>query len=327
MRIAITGASGHIGNVLCRYVLQEGHHVRAMYHTDNRALVGLDLDRVQGNVLEKGDLLRLFEGCEVVVNCAAMISIDGDPTGEVFHTNTQGPMNVWEAAVESGLRRLVHVSSVHAVEELPHSQPYDERRSYKSIGDPWYDYSKARGEEILFSAAKSYKMELVVVRPSCVIGPFDMKPSLMGAALIDLYRGRMPVLPPGGYDLVDVSDVVRSISEAITKGRNGEVYVISGKYYSMLDMAASISNISGRKAPRYVIPYGLLKGLLPLVSLWARLTRTTPKYTLESINALMNGHPDMDHSKAQLELGHVPRPLDATLRDFYSWQKEQGVIQ
>ncbi|MEO8068238.1 MAG: NAD-dependent epimerase/dehydratase family protein [Flavobacteriales bacterium] len=326
LQVAVTGASGHIGNVVCRTLLERGHRVRAMYKADDRALAGLPLERVQGDVLVQEDLLRLLRGCDVVVNCAAIISVAGDPTGMVYRTNTEGPRNVRAAAVVQGAKRMVHISSVHAVTELPHSQPYDETRPYKTAARYVYDRSKALGEQALFAAIGNDALELVVLRPSAVIGPFDAKPSMMGAALLDFRRGKVPVLPPGGYDLVDVRDVARSIVEAIDKGRNGEVYILSGKYHTMKKLAQVIARVTGKRMPQRVMSHGLLKALLPFVALHGKITRTAPRFNRASIDALVHGHPNIDSTKARKELGHTTRPLEETLRDFYRWQKEQGVI-
>lgn len=325
-QIAVTGASGHIGNVVCKKLIEAGYRVKAMYHYDNEALLDHDLEMVQGNILNKKDLEVLIEGCEIVINCAAIISIHGDPDGTVFKTNTEGPKNVLEVSLAKGVKRIIHLSSVHAVTELPHSKPYDETRPYKTTEDFTYDYSKAQGEQVFLKEKDNPTLDVVIVRPSCVIGPFDFKPSKMGSALIDFYKQKIPFLPAGGYDLADVRDVAESIVTAITKGRNGEVYLLSGKYYSLKALAQEIKVVTGKRVPTVVLPYWLLKFLVPFVSLYFRLTKTSPSFTKESIDALKNGHPNMDCSKAQRELGHNIRPLEETLKDFYSWQSENGVI-
>lgn len=325
MRVAVTGASGHLGNVVCRVLVEQGHAVRALVRADHRALNGVPVELVPGDVLDGESLRRLCAGCEAVVHCAAVISTDGDPTAVVHHTNTQGPLNLWDAARACGVRRYVHVSSVHAVTELPHSDPYDESRPYKVDGTA-YDRSKSAAEQALRERAQADAMELVVLRPSAILGPYDSKPSKMGAALLDFYNGKVPVLPPGGYDLVDVRDVARSVVAAITHGRPGEVYLLSGAYCTMKELAQCIAQVTGRRMPQRVLPFGLLRALLPVVRLWAWLTRSAPSFTREAIEALRNGHPRMDSSKAQRELAHRARPLLQTLRDFYSWQQEAGHI-
>lgn len=320
MQIAVTGASGHIGNVVCRMLLERGHQVKAFFNSDSKALEGLALELVQGSVLNPADLERLIEGCEIVINCAAIISIDGDPNGLVFKTNTEGPKNIFQVAIQKGVKRMIHISSVHAVTELPHSQGYDETRPYKTAADYVYDYSKAFAEQWLLSESSKYSMELVILRPSCCIGPYDYKPSKMGGALLDFYHQKVPALPDGGYDLIDVRDVAASIVNAIQLGKNREIYLLSGKYYDFKGLAAVIHEVTGKSVPKLVVPYAFLKAVLPLARLFFKITKASPSLTQESIDAVKHGHPTMDNTKAKTVLGHQCRPLKETLKDFYQWQ-------
>jgi dihydroflavonol-4-reductase len=326
MKIAVTGASGHIGNVICRQLIDAGHEVNALYNKDKKALEDISVRAFQGSVLHKTDLAALIEGCEVVVNCAAVISITGDPNGTVFRTNTEGPRNIVDVSLDKGVKKIIHFSSVHAVTELPHSDPYNETRPYKAKGDIAYDYSKAAGEQIILEGAKDKAIEIVVVRPSCVVGPHDFKPSKMGAALIDLYKEKLPFLPPGGYDIVDVRDVASSAIRAIEKGKSGEIYLLSGRYVDFPSLAKAIHAVAGKKVPKTTIPFWLLYALVPLAALYFKISGMSPSLTKESILALKHGHPRMDNSKAARELNHEPRELEETLRDFFQWNIERKIL-
>jgi dihydroflavonol-4-reductase len=326
LRIAVTGASGHIGNVVCRELQKKGAVVRAIYRSDERALVDLDIEKVLGDVSDKTHLTELMKGCHVVVNCAALVSITGSQGGRVFQTNVNGVQNLIEACLLSGVKRIVHVSSVHAVTELPHSEPYDESRPYKLGTDTAYDFSKAEGEKLLLNAAATSNIEVVIVRPSCVIGPFDFKPSLMGAALMDFYNGKMPFLPFGGYDMIDVRDIAASIVSALEMGQNKEIYLLSGTYYTFSDLTTEIGQITTRKMPKMVMPHWLLWLLVPPASLFFKWRKMTPAFTYESLKALKDGHPNMNNSKARRLLNHNVRPLKESLTDFFDWQRAHKQI-
>lgn len=319
--IAVTGASGHIGNVVCRQLIEKGFRVRALCRSDTRALEGVNVEIVPGNVLDPASLEKLVEGCDAVIHCAAIISINGDPNGMVFKTNTEGPANVLAAAARAGLRRMIHVSSVHAVEELPHNQPFNEQRPYKKAGAYPYDYSKAVGEQVLCGHAGG--PEIIIVRPSAVIGPFDFKPSELGAAMVRFMRRQIPALPEGGYNFVDVRDVASSIINALETGKSGQVYHLTGTYYSMKNFAQLFQKVTGIKTTRRVLPYRLMRPMARFMEGWAKMTGTPPLFTREAIDAVKNGHPDMDNSKAVRELGHQCRPLEESIRDFYKWYQNK----
>jgi dihydroflavonol-4-reductase len=322
LSIAVTGANGHLGNVVCRLLCEKGYRVRALCRSIPESLEGLPIEIIKGDILTKSDLQRLMEGCEAVIHCAAIISIHGDPTGVVFKTNTEGPRNVLAVAEQLGVRRIVHISSVHAVTELPHTEPFDETRPYKQATDYAYDYSKAQGEQIMLRNFAEGKPEIVVLRPSAIIGPFDFKPSEIGKALTELAAGKIPALPEGGYDFVDVRDVANSVLNAIKRGRNGEVYLLTGKYFTMKEFAAVVAKVIGRRPVKWILPHRFLKALLPLIAGLAKITKSPPLFTIESLDALKNGHPHMDCGKAARELGHVCRPLEESVRDFYLWRND-----
>ena len=319
MRVAVTGASGHLGNVVCRFLIEKGFEVNALYNSDTRALEGLNVDLIKANILVPEDLNRAFTGCEMVINCAGIITIHGDPKGIVFNTNTEGPKNVINAAIVSGVKKIVHISSTHAINEKPLDRPMTEERSYKTEKNFAYDYSKARGEQIMLEAFKSRRIEGCVIRPSSLIGPFDYKPSELGKALLDFKNEKVPVLPPGGYDFLDVRDAAESIVRALEKGRNGEVYMVTGNYYSIKEFAKDVQAVTKSKVPKIVLPFWFMRMILPLVILCGKLKGAAPLFTKESILVLKKGHPNMDNAKAREELNHRVRPLVETFADYYNW--------
>lgn len=327
MLIGVTGASGHVGNVVCRQLIEKGHQVRALYYSDKTALENLNLELFKGNVLEPSDMEGFVKNCDVIINSAAIISIHGDPTGIVFKTNTEGPRNIINASIKAGVKKIIHLSSTHAVMENPLDQPFDETRPYKTAANFAYDYSKATGEQIMLEAFRNGKIEGCVVRPSSVVGLHDYKPSEIGKALIDFYNRKIPMLPPGGYNFIDVRDISRSIVNTIEQGRNGEIYLLSGKYYSLKEFAGVVTKVSGIKTPKTVMPFWLMRALLPFVKVYGKLTKAAPVFTIEAITALKLGHPNMDSSKAAKELDHYYRPLSETIADFYEWQKNKGVLK
>src|SRR6187402_824134 len=147
--IAVTGASGHIGNVLCRALLEKGYRVKAQYYSNSKSLEGLALETIQGDVMNDETLQTLMQGADVVIHCAAVISLHGDPTGIVFKTNTEGTEKVFSIAQKSGVKKMIHISSTHAVKDFPLSEIYTEDRPYKTKDNYVYDYSKAKSEQFL----------------------------------------------------------------------------------------------------------------------------------------------------------------------------------
>ena len=319
--IGITGAAGHLGGALARRLIADGYKVRALCYHDRRSIEGLAVEVFSGDILNPASLDPFLSGCFAVVHSAAIISISGDPDGMVFRSNTEGPRNIVEGCIRHGVSRLVHVSSTHAVLDQLDKPSYDETNAYKPSGSYAYDHSKALGEQLVLAAFKAGHLQGCVIRPSSIIGPYDFKPSKLGRAILDLYQGHIPVLPPGGYNFVDVRDVANAIAGALDRGRNGEIYLTSGHYAPMPDFARLITDCGGARPPRFRVSFTMLEFLLPLVSLWARIWHSEQAYTHEMLHALHQGHPNMDNSKAKREIGLTIRPLNESIADFLAWEK------
>jgi dihydroflavonol-4-reductase len=321
----VTGASGHVGANLVRTLLSRGERVRVMVRQpDPVSLRGLDVERVHGDVRDPASLRRAFEGAERLYHCAALISIVGPMGGLVHQTNVVGARQVGEAALSCGVRRMVHFCSVHAFQQEPLDQPLDETRTRVGQGGLAYDRSKADGEaEIRALVARG--LDAVILHPSGIIGPFDFRPSRMGQVFLDLYRGRLPMLVDGGFDWVDVRDVVAGALAAMERGRTGESYLLTGHWASVGELARLSVEITGRPAPRLTSPQWLARIGAPFLEGWAKLTRSEPLYTGESLAALRANRVYL-RTKAAGDLGHQPRPLADSVRDTYHWFATHGTL-
>ena len=147
MTVVVTGAAGHVGATLVRELLRRGRAVRVLVHQHTRAFEGLEVEQVRGDVRSVDSLRTAFAGAEVLYHLAGIISITGDRDGRVAAINVEGVANAAQAALDCGVRRMVHFSSVHAFQQEPLGEPLDETRP--RVTDPRasaYDRSKADGE-------------------------------------------------------------------------------------------------------------------------------------------------------------------------------------
>ncbi len=324
MLTLVTGASGHIGGNIVRALLEQGRKVRVLVREDPRAIDGLDVERCPGDVLDAESVDRAVAGCEVVYHCAANISVDGSVGDDQLRVNREGPRNVAAACLKHGVRKLIHFSSLHAISEFPRDQAITEENGLVKEEEAPLPYSrtKAMGEREVYAAVEK-GLDATVLNPSGVIGPHDYKLSHMGDTVKDLAMGKFPALIPGGYDFVDVRDVVKAALAAETKGRTGERYLITGHYVSVVELGAIVAEVTGRKAPSWVCPMWLARFAAPFSSGWGKLTGKRPKFTSASLQVLRsNGK--ADHSKAARELGHSPYSTRETIEATVAWQREAG---
>ncbi len=326
MRVAVTGATGHLGVNLLRLLLERGHAVRAVVHRSDDGLDGLEVERVPGEVLAPETLRPAFAGRDWVFHLAGKISITGDPDGSVMRTNVDGARHAAEAALAAGVTRFVHTSSIHAFSQEPLDQPLDETRARATAAHlPAYDRSKAAGEAAVREVA-ARGLDAVIVHPTAVLGPLDLRPSRVGRVLLDLYHRRLPSLVDGGFDWVDVRDVARGLLAAAERGRTNESYLLAGHYHTVEELAALARQVTGVAPPTFVSPMWLARLGAPFIEAWGQLRDREPLYTAESLLAL-RANRQISAAKAARELDHRPRPLAETIADAYASFAAAGMLR
>ncbi|MBI5538341.1 MAG: NAD-dependent epimerase/dehydratase family protein [Deltaproteobacteria bacterium] len=325
MRIALTGATGHVGANLVRRLVELGHDVRALVHEDRRALEGVAVQAVPGDLLDVDSLVKAFSGADQVFHAAVRISIASGDEKLVHDTNVIGTRNVVEACVRAGVKRLIHFSSIHALSSTPVDQLIDESRPLASgSGLLPYDRSKSEAEQQV-QAGVAKGLDAVILIPTGVLGPHDYRPSAMGQVLLDLALGRLPGLVDGAFNWVDVRDVIEGAIRASERCAAGERVLLSGHRKSLREIAVAVEHETGRKAPWFVSPMWLARASAPLVTAFARMTGKPPRVTTESLHALRN-HKLISHDKATRLLDYHPRPFEETIAASIAWFKSAGAI-
>jgi dihydroflavonol-4-reductase len=328
MTVVVTGATGHVGNNLVRALLAQGRTVRVLLHDQTpspRSLAGLQVERVSADVRDLATLQAGFAGASVVYHLAAQISIASRTDPLLDAVNVRGTANVLRAAEECGVRRVVHMSSVHALSALPEDEPIDETRPLvEEQGALPYDRSKADGERAV-QAAVERGLDCVIVSPAAVLGRHDYGPSLQGAGLLAMMRNRAPLAVAGAYNWVDVRDVVAGALAAEQRGRTGERYLLSGHVCTLRELATHLAQQTGARSPLVTLPRALLWLALPFVALAARLRGSRPLYTRNALQ-ILGSNCDFRCDKARRELGFTPRPLLETIADTVAFYREVGYL-
>ncbi len=325
MVTAVTGASGHVGGNLVRALLAEGRKVRVLARSDRRALEGLDVDIVEGNIFDPASLARLLKGVDVLYHLAGRISIVGPEGGLVEKTNVGGVKNIVQACLDARIRRLVHCSSIHAFNTHPNDVLIDETRDL-ALGPHHmhYDRSKAQGQLAVLEGVKK-GLDAVIVNPGAVVGPNDFKPSRMGEVFLDIYHGRLPMLIDGGYNWVDARDVSQGAMLAEKKGRTGQCYLLTGHWVHIREVSRLISEVTGRKTPQAALPLWVASAASYFSLGWGKVRGKTPKFTPAAIVSIRM-HRYISHEKATRELGYAPRSFEVTVRETMDWFRQAGML-
>lgn len=324
MKIAITGASGHIGVNLCRMLADEGHTLKVLIHKEKKGLSDLHAEFIKGSTDNIDDLEQLCRGCEILFHLAAHISIKkNDP--QCLKVNSENCLNVIHAARKKGIRRIMHFSSIHAFNQEPLNETLDESRELSVKSRYAYDKSKGLGQQIMLSSSGK-DLEIVVLNPTAVIGPFDYKPSFLGNAVIRFYKGQNPGLIPGGYDWVDVRDVCSGAISAMSYGQAGKSYLLGGSWQSIKQLAREIHLNGGHPLPKLEFPMWLARASTLFLNLHALAARKVPLYTDASLHALKNSNKNISIEAAKQAFQYQPRPFNKTISDTIQWFRDNNYL-
>lgn len=317
--LLVTGATGHIGNVLVRKLLERGEKVRALIlpGESRLPLQGLDVELVEGDVLDTSSLFNAFRSVRGIFHLAGIISIMPGSNPTVRKVNVEGTRNVLKVAKEMRVRKLVYTSSIHAIRRVEQGViderlPFDPNNPYGE-----YDRSKAEATLEVLKAAQAGQ-PAVIVCPTGVIGPYDFRGSMMGDVIRTAAHQKPTFYVDGAYDFVDVRDVVSGMIAAFEKGRRGESYILSGQKISVRYLLETVREITGRHFFQMKVPFDLAKLVARFTPWYYLKSQATPRITPYSLEVLQSNC-NISHAKATRELGYHPRNLYETITDTVKW--------
>jgi dihydroflavonol-4-reductase len=330
MRIFVTGATGLLGGNLVRLLHEKGGaDLRVLVRDRSKALAleGIEVEKVVGDIRDRESIDRAVSGCEQVYHCAASVS-QWRPNLEMMkEINIQGTVNVLEAALAAGVKRAVYVSTVDTLGLSTRDNPADETSEHESMAvfkNPYVD-TKYEAEQRALEIHKR-GLDLVIVKPTYMIGEWDVKPS-SGQMIIQVARGRAMGYTTGGNNFVDVMDVCGGMILAMEKGSSGESYILANMEGNLTykEMFTKIAGIVGAAPPRFAIPYPVALFFGYVLDVLGRAFRVEPD--VNSITARMGFAPHyFTPRKAVEELGIPQSPIEGAISRAYQWFKKYGYL-
>ncbi len=337
--VFLTGATGFIGSKLVKILLERGYGVRGLSRQSNPAAFSVfengnagdnfrdhpNFEPVPGDITDPDSLLRGMNGCDYVLHLAAYAK-NWSPDPTIFaKMNIEGTRNVFEAARQCGVRRIVWTSSIVTLGPTRRGTVGDEtmpRITERYLTE--YEETKSLAEkEALQWVEKG--LPLVIVNPTRVYGPGKMTEGNSVVQLIKEYtRGRAPFLPNFGLNIGNyafVDDVAQGHFLALEKGRIGERYILGGENISLLKFLWLIDEISGRRHLK-----------IPMFRFWPFVIGQFQKYRAEWFGVYPQITPGwvrtfmtdwtFSSEKAKTELGYDPIPLREGLSITWDWLRQ-----
>lgn len=317
----VTGANGHLGNTIIRILKNIGKNVRGLILPCDHIECEEKVQYIQGDIRDKSSIERLFKQTNnkevIVIHTAGIIDISNEVSNVMYDVNVNGTKNIVEICQEYKVKKLVYVSSVHAIPEVNKMQVLNEVKNFspdKVIGG--YAKTKAEATQVVLDAVKK-GLNAVIVHPSGIIGPYDTSNNHIVQMIKDYVMGKFLACVRGGYDFVDVRDVAKGCIDAGEKGSSGECYILSNRHYEIKDILNMVKHIYGGKK-LLVLPIWMVRAIVPFIEWYAKYKKKRPLYTKYSLYTLTSND-KFSHDKATRELGYNPRDLYQTICDTVTW--------
>jgi dihydroflavonol-4-reductase len=324
----VTGANGHLGNNLCRLLVERGERVRAMIRSnaDPAPLAGLDVEIVRGDILDAGDAATAVADCRRVCHAAAgFLMWSRDPERDIIRPCVQGTRTVLEAAARAHVEKLVYVSTSGTIGHATTPVPRDETHNNTSP-HTHYMRGKVAAEREAFAIAERTGLPVVVVQPGLILGPRFWKLSESVRQVADFLNHGAPLYFDGGFSVVDVEDVARGSILAMEKGRVGERYILAGEDLSLKQLFDLTADLSGLRAPRFKAPVPVLRVAAALMEFGAQVTGMRPMLDRSQVDEFAGKYAYFSSAKAQRELGYTYLPARETVQRTITWLLEHGFV-
>ncbi len=322
-RVLVTGATGFIGYNLVRRLIEQGHHVRTLVRNKTQCsyLEDLLVELFPGDITNPPSIKEAVRGCNIVYHLAGIPDMRNKYRERLFKVHVEGTRNLMKAALEEGVEKVVHTSTIGAIGASPHERPIDELWKYNlgNLNIAYFDTKhQAEREAISFS---KLGLPVVIVNPSYVLGPYDFKPS-SGIIIVRFAQSaRARAYLPKGLNIIDVDDVVNGHIAASERGRIGERYILSGHNLTYKRFLTMLADATGLPRPMIKIPYWV-------AYLWAlgSSIRSRKENRSHQIKALRY-YWYYDNAKATRELGFRTTNIETTIQKTVAWFRKRGLLQ
>jgi dihydroflavonol-4-reductase len=327
MKILVTGANGLLGANVVRELESRGKEVRVLVRPSAglTALAGTGAEAVHGDILDRQSLARAMKGCDTVIHAAANTS--QWPVRYSFYepVNVRGTQNVMEVSRESGISRIVYVSTANTFGPGTKEHPGTELSEFSGfrVGSG-YMISKYVAQQNVLMEVEKHQTPVVIVNPAFMIGPYDAKPSSGKIILMGLNK-KMQVYPTGGKNFIHVRDAAVGVCNAMDRGRTGGCYLLAnenltyGEFYEKLNRIARQHPVKVKLPSAAILAAGWFGTFMEkAVKKAAPLNHVNAK--LLTIGNYYSGN------KAVRELGLPLTPVETAIEEALSWFRKNSMI-
>ena len=325
--VLVTGANGHVGFVLTKFLVERGYNVRASVRDKNNPelishLSPLNVEIVELDLMKPETIENAMEGREGLFQVAAVYkSWAKNPQEEIIDPSIIGGINALKAARKANVKKVVFTSSTAAVGRSgPKGRALNEDDWNDKSKHP-YSYAKTEAERRAWEYANAVDMNVVVINPTAVIGPYFHRHTPSTMLFDKILKGELKVLPPQTFGYVDVRDValghIRAYENENAEGR----HILCTQCIDGFELMDLIQEVEPElEVPRKIAPLWKVKMFARLEAM-RTIIGHTPRVSPQTVKEYMGKITNYDSSKARGTLGWNPMNLKDSIRDTMNWIK------
>lgn len=327
-KVLITGATGFIGNHVTRLCLERGDEVRVMVMPgeDRSPLDGMEVEFVEGNLLEPASLDQAVQGVDRLYHLAALFAIWTRDPDLHYKINVDGARAMMAAAMQAGVEKIVYTSSIAALGIPGGGRLATEETPFNCW--PWaseYILSKFISHHVVKGMVVD-GLPATIVMPGLPFGPGDRAPTPTGSMIIGTLKGKMKHYWDGGVCPVDVRDVAAGHVLAMEKGRIGQDYILANTEANMsnrefLQLIGRVGGVDGVASKE--VSHKVMLRVARIAEFISKITGRAPMTTYKN-TVFAQQHCYVDASKAVRELGLPQTPIETAVSDSIEWFRANG---
>jgi dihydroflavonol-4-reductase len=332
MRILITGATGFVGAVLLPELVRDhgGKNLTALVLPGDRipqSWADLGVRTISGDIADAAAVRAAVTGHSHVIHMAGLISYWRRDRQILDRVNREGVVCIVDACLAEKVERLVHVSSVGAIGFNHDGTPANEETPFNWPDSLPYMTSKHAGQLVVEAAVRARGLEAVILNPASIMGPGDHLDHTPHNRLYrSIWRGPLLGSFRGGLAVVDVRDLTAIIRKALTGGRVGEKYLVSGANLPYAEVIRQVSRCCGRKAYPFLVPAPLITAGGAVLEIVSRFSGKRPLLTA-AYGRLSGWFGYYDNNKSRREFGHEYIPVERMIRDGWEYYRQHFIAQ
>lgn len=318
--ILVTGANGHLGLNTVRSLLKKGYNVKAFVRkTSNLSgLKNLPIQYNYGDVRNQNSLIEASKDCDTIIHHAAVYKTWAKSVKEIMEPAIEGTKNIFAAASNAGIKKLVYTSSTYAIGASSDSKKVLTNKDWNQNENVPYGIAKTKSELLAWELSDKYKIPMISLCPGAIFGRYDYRVTPSNRMILDMIKG-IGMTVEGVLSFIDARDAGELHALAIEKGKIGTRYILTNNAIEMKNIGKMVKNLTGKMVPHLPFGRSINIGSAKMMEIAAKLTGWDPAFTVGMAKEYSHRYAQFDNSETLKDFDYKLYTTEETVRDAIKW--------